>query len=130
MTTPRLELPRERTKTHTTTPPHPTSPCIFVLRKGHGVDPTTALLIGLVLTLSECSPTSPSPLPTSKMSMSDGGVVSQRGQSAAVAAIASGRGGSGLSAGTDALRLACLQCLEVGGRVGRWVGDFEGRFFC
>lgn len=77
------------------------------LDKGYGLKPTIDVLIGAVFTVSECSPTS---LLSSSPKDHKG--------TAALTAAGSGSGigkggGSGLSAGTDALRLACLRCLEV-----------------
>ncbi|CAM9135207.1 unnamed protein product, partial [Scytosiphon promiscuus] len=89
--------------------------------EGYRVKPTTHLVIRLVITLSECSPANggrPSgqqqqqhqhqqvSSPTSPSSRNGG--TSSREPSAGEAA-----GGSGLTAGTDALRLACLHCLEA-----------------
>eukprot|EP00752_Nemacystus_decipiens_P012189 g10806.t2 len=74
--------------------------------KGYGVKPTIHVLIRLNFTLSECSPMG-------------GGLSGQQSQNASSSGssaptAARGReGDSGLTAGTDALRLACLECLEV-----------------
>ena len=80
--------------------------------------PTTNVLIGIVFTLSECSPNaasllSPSPGGPDGASHGGGGGGGDGGNASAKG------GGSGLTAGTDALRLACLQCLEVTKRVTR-----------
>lgn len=80
---------------------------VFLFLKGYGAKPTTNTLVGLVFALSECSPTgAPTPPPgRSRMpalgDVGGGGGVAEKG------------GGSGLTAGTDALRLACLKSLEV-----------------
>lgn len=68
-------------------------------RQGYGVKPTIHVLIRLIFTLSECSPMS--------------GQQSQNGSPGGSAAPTAARGDSGLTGGTDALRLACLECLEV-----------------
>ncbi|CAB1113910.1 unnamed protein product [Ectocarpus sp. CCAP 1310/34] len=72
--------------------------------EGYGVKPTIHVMIRLVFTLSECSP-------------ANGGVLAGSSSGSAVpGAVCNGTGGvrgSGLTAGTDALRLSCLKCLEV-----------------
>eukprot|EP00903_Cladosiphon_okamuranus_P012353 g11582.t1 len=74
--------------------------------EGYGIKPTIHMLIRLIFTLSECSP------------MTDVvyGQQSQNGSSSGSAPPTVARGreeDSGLTAGTDALRLACLECLEA-----------------
>lgn len=78
---------------------------LFLFLKGYGARPTTNTLVGLVFALSECSPTgAPTPAPGRSRMPALGGVGG---------GVAGKGGGSGLTAGTDALRLACLKCLEV-----------------
>lgn len=61
-----------------------------------------------MFTVSECSPMSArSSLPNAPDN------ATARGGSGGVFKGAAGGGGSGLTGGTDALRLACLECLEV-----------------
>lgn len=65
------------------------------------------MLVRLIFTLSECSPMNGGAMgqPSRKGGSSGGGAAppTARGH----------EGDSGLTAGTDALRLACLECLEV-----------------
>lgn len=73
--------------------------------------PTIHVMIRLVFTLSECSP-------------ANGGILAGSSSGSAVpGAVRNGTGGvggSGLTAGTDALRLSCLKCLEVSGEGLLW----------
>lgn len=82
-------------------------PRFFACYQGYGARPTTNILIGIVFTLSECSPNAAAALVSSSKGRSSG--ASNNGGSAGGIS----GGGSGLTAGIDALRLACLQCLEV-----------------
>lgn len=64
--------------------------------------PTLDVLVALIFTLAECSPiTQSSPRSSGEQGVGGVGAADRDG------------GGSGLSAGTEALRLACLECLEV-----------------
>lgn len=88
----------------TRTPIPTTTVAVF---QGYGARPTTNILIGIVFTLSECSPNAASALGASPKGGS-GGASNNGGSGGEYSG-----GGSGLTAGMDALRLVCLQCLEV-----------------
>lgn len=107
--------------------------CIFscirrVGPKDFGVRPTTNLLVMLVSILSECSLES-APGTSSSLDGDGSGSVQESGAISRATSSGggggSGSGGSGLSAGTDALRLACLGCLEVCGRISRYYRQSE-----
>lgn len=94
--------------------------------KSYGVNPTFNFLLTLIFTLAECSPTTQLPRAASddcnpgNDDRRGGGVGGGVGGGDGRSADSSG-GGSGLSAGTDALRLACLECLEVRcSKTGSW----------
>lgn len=87
---------------------------LFATLKGYGASETLNILLSLVFTLSECSTTTGVPGPESA-SRDSGDDNSRRasGNGNGYRSADSRHSDSRLSAGTDALRLACLQCLEV-----------------
>lgn len=89
--------------------------------QGYGTKPTANVLIGLVFTLCGLSPEIERSASTTQVS--NGSAKSSGGDSGnspdvdSIRSMATQTSGSGLSGDTDALRLACLECLEVrGGR--------------